>query len=425
MLKHLFEKRQQSLEISQMENPNNPITGALLSDVSPVASGVRVTEETAMRQVAVLACLRIIAGTAGTLPLHVYETRDHGVSELAQNQDNRVIWGQPNREQTRQFMWETAFLHCVGEGNAYLLKVPDGRGIVTELWPLEPWRIRVGRATDGTKVYQLTGTEGPIALTDNEIIHIPAISRDGLVGINPIRAARETIGMGIAAERAGAGFFGRGSILDGVLETDIGLKPEQADALKARWKEKHAGVDKAYEVAVLDNGAKYKPIGVSPADAQFLDTQRFTKAQIATLFGVAPHLIGDVERSTSWGSGIEQQTIGFVIYNLRQWLVRFEQAIDKHLLPDGRYVKFAIDGLLRGDSQQRSLAHMRSWGRWRTANEIRALEDLPPVDGGDVLLQPMNMEILGAEPDPDNNGGTGGGDFDTGDGGDGGGEGAQ
>ena len=402
-----------------MENPDHPITGAMLGDAEPVASGVIVTEETAMRQVAVIACLRIIAGTAGTLPLHVFQSRADGVRELAQDESNAHIWRVPNSEQTRQFMWETAFLHCVGQGNSFLLKVPNALNRVAELWPIEPHRMRVGRATDGSKVYELDAGNGVVPLTDQEIIHIPAISRDGLVGINPIRAARETIGMGIAAERAGAGFFGNGSIVGGVLETEATLTAEQADALKARWREKHVGADKAHDVAVLDSGAKYNPIGISPADAQFLDTQKFTKAQIATLFGVAPHLIGDVDRSTSWGAGIEQQTIGFVIYNLRQWLVRFEQAINKHLLPPDQFAQFAIDGLLRGDSVQRSLSHMRSWGRWRTANEIRALEDLPPVEGGDVLLQPAGMEELGNFDDDEDDGSSSNGDFDIGDGGDG------
>lgn len=397
MLKHLLERRN-TLDISAMENPDNPITGAMMGDISPVESGVRVTTDSALRQTAVFACLRLIASTASTFPIHVLRREDDR-RVMHQTESNAVLWRKPNPVMTRQTFWETAFLHCVGTGNSYNYKVRNGLGTVTQLWPLLPSRVRV-TLIDGGKVYEYTRDDGAkVPLTDRDVLHVPGMSFDGVVGLNPISYAREAIGLGMAAERFGARFFGSGSTLAGILKTDAALDQDQANRLKQRWNEMHQGLSKSHDIGVLDNGAEYQQVGINPEDAQFLDTRQFQVAEIARLFGVPPHMIGDVERSTSWGSGIEQQQIGFVQYTMRHWLERFEQAIDMHLLQGGQYVQFNVDGLLRGDTNSRHTAYARAHGRWMTVNEIRSLEDLPPVDGGDELMQPLNMESMGeSEP---------------------------
>ena len=408
MLKHLLERRN-TLDISKMENPDHPITGAMLGGAEPAESGVRVTTDSAFRQTAVFACIRLIASTASTLPIHVYQRRD-GARELHQTGSNAVLWNRPNPSMTRQTFWETAFIHCVATGNSYSLRVRNGLGTTVQLWPLLPSRIQV-TMIDGAKVYEYTRDDGAVVpLTDREILHVPGMSFDGIVGMNPIAYAREAIGLGMAAERFGARFFGAGSTLAGILKTDASLDQDQANRLKQRWNEMHQGLSRSHDIGVLDSGAEYQQVGINPEDAQFLDTRQFQVAEIARLFGVPPHMIGDVERSTSWGSGIEQQQIGFVQFTMRHWLERFEQAIDQHLLQGGQFAQFNVDGLLRGDINSRYLAYTRGRnGGWLSVNEIRELEDKPPIEGGDEYLHPLNMEPVGdEEPDdePDDDEGT-------------------
>lgn len=393
---------------ASVESPLLPLTSTTLVDmlVGPaVDAGVTVTEKTAMGLPAVYRCISLIAGTCAALPLHAYRDRD-GVRERMSAQPRIVA--QPHPDLT-PFEWaELVYVHLLGWGNAYLRILRDQTGIARELWPIEPARVRVGRTSTGEKMYGIDGdlsggtvdvdVDRLLPLTDQEVLHIPGLGYDGVTGMSPIRAARESIGVAIATEKYGAKQFGSGTMLSGILSTEQKLDQAQADSLKARWRAVHSGVTNAHDIAVLGSGTKFQPISVSPHDAQFIEAQRFSVAQVARIFGVPPHLLMDTERSTSWGTGIEQQSIELVRFTLRTWLVRVEQRLTR-LLPAPQYVRFSVEGLLRGDTKARyeSYAIARNWG-WLSVNEIRELEDRPPVDGGDEYLQPLNMTGLGEEP---------------------------
>jgi HK97 family phage portal protein len=397
------------VKAASIENPTQPLTSQSLVDflVGPSTdSGVRVTEKTALGLPAVYRAIALIAGTSASLPLHAY--RDSGETRERMSAQPRLVQ-QPHPDLTT-FEWaELVYVHLLGWGNAYLRILRDQSGIVRELWPIEPARVSVGRTTTGQKVYGIdtadlssaerTPTTGLLPLTDREVLHIPGLGYDGVSGMSPIRAARQSIGLAMATERHGARFFGSGTSLSGVLSTDQRLTPDQADQVKARWKMANAGPDNAHDIAVLGSGTNFTPISISPKDAEFVETQRFGVSQIARIFGVPPHMLFETDKSTSWGTGIEQQSIGFVTYTLRPWLVRVEQRLSR-LLPSPQYVKFSVEGLLRGDTAQRASFYTSLWnlGAFST-NDIRRLEDMPPVDGGDVRYRPLNMGELG-QPDP-------------------------
>jgi HK97 family phage portal protein len=300
--------------------------------------------------------------------------------------------------------WRLTYVHRLLWGNHYSEKVRDGAGRIKYLMPLDPARVKVGRASDGTKVFEILKADGrTIPATSTEVFHLPGLGHNGNHGVSPIQLASQAIGLSMAAERHGARFFGSGTSLSGVLTTDQRLNPQQADALKARWQAKMAGPNRAHEIAVLDSGAAFQPVSMPNTDAQFIESRGFQTNEICRWYGVPPYMVGDVEKSTSWGTGIEQQGIGFVVYTLRpDWLVPTEQRVTKELLQDPKvYARYNVEGLLRGDSTARANFYqiMRNIGAY-SVNEIRAYEKLPPVDGGDERISPLNMAPLGATPTP-------------------------
>jgi HK97 family phage portal protein len=226
-----------------------------------------------------------------------------------------------------------------------------------------------------------------------DFLHIAGLSDNGLYGFSPIEKAQQAIGLGLATEKFGAKFFGNGSQLAGWVEMPAGSSPNE-DQLKAfaeMWRRKFQGVDKAWSVPVLANGAKYNAAQLPNDQAQFIETRKFSVSEIARLYRVPPHMIGDVERSTSWGSGIEEQGIGFVTYTLNPWIVRLERAFSQ-LTPRGQYLKWNVNALLRGDIQSRYSAYQTAVaGGWLNRNEVRELEDMSPVDGLDEFLIPVNQ----------------------------------
>lgn len=385
-------------EARSVENPQHPLTSQALVDlmVGPATdAGVSVSEKSALGLPAVYRAIALIAGTCGGLPLHAYRDKG-GVRERMPSQPALVAKPHPD---LTTFEWaELVYVHLLGWGNAYLRIGRDQNGTARELWPIEPSRVKVGRTRDGEKMYGIDSRQaedGLLPLSDRDVLHIPGLGYDGVVGMSPVRAARQAIGMALATERHGARFFGSGTMLSGILKTDQRLDQTTADTLKARWKAANGGPDKSHDIAVLGSGTDFTPISISPQDAQFIETQRFGVAQVARIFGVPPHLLMDTERSTSWGTGIEQQSIGFVTYTLRPWLIRVEQRLSR-LLPQPQYVKFSVEGLLRGDTKARYASYGlgRQWG-WLSVNDIRRLEDMPPVDGGETYMQPLNMTGLG------------------------------
>lgn len=383
--------------LRSVESPRTPLSSSAIINALGLGksdSGVDVNEKNSLQMAAVWRAVSLIAGTAASLPLKTYRRGSLEESPLRVLRD-------PNPAQTPFEFWETVYLQLLLWGNAYVLKERAAGGQVQNIWPLHPSRVKVG-AVAGTKVFTIDGDLDAPFSTDR-IMHIPGLGYDGITGASPIRLASQGIGLSMAAERYGAKLFGSGSLMGGILQTDQRLDEPSANALKQRWRDKVAGLDRAHDVAVLDAGAKFQPITMPNNDAQFIESRRFQISEVARLFGVPPHMLMDTEKSTSWGTGIEQQSIGFVVYTLRSsWLTRIEQRVTKELGPLDVYAKYKVEGLLRGDSAARASFYnvMRNVGAM-SANDIRHLEEMTPVDGGDTYLQPLNMAPLGGVDEGD------------------------
>ena len=286
-------------------------------------AGQNITKDTAPEVSAFARCVQLIAAANAQFPLHTFISTMSAdgteVPKRVRSQFDKILWGMPNDEQVPYVFWRIVFGHLASAGNAYLYVPGGGGAIPTEWWPLEPHRVAPLRLKDGTKGYMI---DGRVALRDfmqgGEIIHIPGFGYDGLRGYNPIVLGAEQLGLARAAELYAGSIFDKGSPPGAVLSTDQKLTKVQADSLRDRWESLHRGVDNAHRVAVLDAGAKYASVSVDPETAQLLETRKFQVVEIARRMGVPPHLVGDVERSTSWGTGIEEQGRGFVTFTMRK-----------------------------------------------------------------------------------------------------------
>lgn len=367
-------------------------------------SGKVVTERSAMQMTAVYSCVRILAEAIAGLPLHLYRYRDDGGKEKAIDHPlYLLLHDEPNPEMSSFVFRETLMTHLLLWGNAYAQIIRNGKGEVVALYPLMPNKMSVDRDSDGHLyyTYQRSNEEALIAegtkvvLSPKDVLHIPGLGFDGLVGYSPIAMAKNAIGLAIATEEYGSKFFANGATPSGILEYPGTVKdPEK---VRDSWTRGFSGSGNAHKVAVLEEGMKYTPISISPEQAQFLETRKFQINEIARIFRVPPHMVGDLDKSSF--SNIEQQSLEFVKYTLDPWVVRWEQSIQRTLLQDEEkpryFVKFNLEGLLRGDYQSRmnGYATARQNG-WMSANDIRELENLdriPPESGGDLYLINGNM----------------------------------
>lgn len=383
--------------LSTVRDPDSRLMQALLGfDGAPTHAGPSVNADTALRISTVYACVTLIAGTIGALPRKVYRRRADGTREELRLPGDRILWGAPNDELLGVPFWETVVSHLLLRGNGYIGTDRNDLGRPVALFPLDPRRIAPTRDPDtGAKLFVVDGAR---RAEPDGVLHIPGFGTDGLQGLSPISQARQSLGLTLAAEEFGARFFGNGSTLSGILTSDRAMSEDEAKRNEASWRKAHGGRRNAWKVAVLDGGLKWQSVGVPPQDAQYLELRKFQRAEICAIFRVPPHMIGDVERSTSWGTGIEQQAIGFITYTLLPWLRRIEEAVTERLLSqENRYFRFDVDGLLRGAQRDRYDAYRlgREAG-FLSVNDIRRLEDLPPVDGGDDFLQPLNYAPLGS-----------------------------
>lgn len=404
----LFERR------ASLENPAVPLTSATLLDwmAGPApASGKRVTEKSALAFSAVWRCTALIAGVSSALPLHTYEAGTH-------NRARTLLLDNPHPELTPLELWRLTYVHRALWGNAYAQKVRDGLGRVRELWAITPDRVTPGRAkpddaNPGGKVFDVEDDWGVHHdLTSREILHLPGLGYDGIAGVSPIAMAGQAVGLGLAAEEYGARLFGSGNMMSGILQTDQRLTGEQADALKERWKAKVSGMGNAHDVAILDSGASFQQVSMPAKDSQFLESREFGVEEIARFFGVPQFLLGLTSKSTSWGTGLEQQAQSWVMFDLHPtWLAPTEQRVTKELTQPGIEARYKVEGLLRGDSKARAEFYraMREIGAF-SANDIRDLEDMPPIDGGDGYLQPLNYAPLGSDPTQNGSNGSNGSD---------------
>ena len=370
-------------------------------------SGKTVNERTALQTTAVYACVRILSETIASLPLHVYRYTEGGKAKDTEHVLYTLLHDEPNPDMTSFVFRETLMSHLLIWGNAYSQIIRDRSGQVIGLYPLLPDQMSVHRSEKGKLFYVYNRYEednpnfqekGSIVLSQEEVLHIPGLGFDGLIGYSPIALAKNAVGMTLACEEYGASFFGNGANPGGVLEHPGILK--DPGKVRDSWNAVYQGTRNAHKVAVLEEGMSYKQIGIPPEEAQFLETRKFQINEIACLFRIPPHMVGDLEKSSF--SNIEQQSLEFVKYTLDPWVVRFEQALKKSLLlPEEKkthFIKFNVDGLLRGDYQSRMNGY--AIGRqngWLSTNDIRELEELnpiPPEEGGDLYLINGNMTKL-------------------------------
>jgi len=386
------------------------------------SAGQLVNEQTALNVAAVMTCVSLRSRALASLPVRVYERLDERSKRPAVNHPLSRVLARPNPWQTRSELFSMLEAHRTLRGNGYAwinrvtAQSPDGveRDQVAELIPMHPDRVEVIDAQDelsGPTQYRLHRKNGQvIPLAASEVLHLKGLSTDGRKGRAVLQDAREVIG-GALATQEHANTFWKGHALPQVaLKHQKTLSPAAKKNLEDSFEATYGGGKGKKRVAVLEEGMDITPLSMTAEDAQFLETRKFQRGEIAGWFHVPPHMIGDTEKTTSWGTGIEQQQIAFLVFTLRPDLVAWEQRLTRDLVtrPDKYFVEFAIEGVMRGDATSRALFYrtMREVGAF-SANDIRALENLNPIENGDVYLQPVNLAPLGYDPSKVPSGGGG------------------
>ncbi|WP_195594099.1 phage portal protein [Streptococcus oralis] len=390
------------------DKPHNSYEGQDFSYLfGRTSSGENVDEFKAMQTTAVYACVRILAEAVASLPIHIYERTPNGREKKFEHPLYFLLHDEPNPEMSSFVFRETLMTHLLIWGNAYIQIIRDKSGQVISLYPLLPDKMSVHRDENGKLYYKYQRQteenpnfkdKGSVILKQEDVLYIPGLGFDGLIGYSPIALAKNAIGMTLATENYGASFFKNGANPGGVLEHPGILKDPKR--VRDSWNAVYNGVTNAHKVAVLEEGMKYTQIGIPPEEAQFLQTRKFQINEIARLYRIPPHMIGDLEKSSF--SNIEQQSLEFVKYTLDPWVVRLEQAFKRSLfLPEEKkkyFVKFNVDGLLRGDYQSRMSGYaIARQNGWLSTNDIRELEDLNLLtdeEGGNLYLINGNMTKL-------------------------------
>lgn len=358
------------------------------------AAGVPVTEQGALAQSTVFACVGLVSDAVATLPLDAFRQLV-GLDRTRQPVEPAPpLVGRPHPEMERNEWVGRMMMSLLLRGNAYGRVIATDRlGYPTAILPVHPDETTVTR-DDGSLVYRFAGRLATPAFPAGEAVHVRGMTLAGQdQGLAPVAYARQSIGLALAAERFGASLFGSGANPSGVLGVPQTLTRAQAEEIKDDWERAHSGFSR--RPAVLSGGITWTPVSLTPEDSQFLETRQWTTEEICRWFRVDPALVGEKTRQSSWAASVEAVGIQFVTYTLRPWIIRLEAALSS-LLPRGQFVKFNVSGLLRGDTQTRYSAYAtaRQWG-WMSVNEIRALEDLPPIAKGDSYLVPLNMGALG------------------------------
>lgn len=365
------------------------------------SSGERISPASAIEYPPVMACVRVLSEVESSLTAHIYRDMDDGGREKAKGHPAyRLLHDEPNPEMSaavfRLYMRQNRCLW----GNSYALPMWSN-GVLTAIWPLRPDWMRVFRNTNGTKSYEYQPQFGPHAgrYLEGEIIHVRGLG-DDMVGYSPIRLMRESIGLGKAAEKFGSAFFANGCKFGGILE--VAGKMRDPEKTERDFQEKYAGAARAGRVLAIDSGSKFHATTIPPDDAQFLQTRSFQRTDIYGAFGVPPTLVGDPEKSTSWGSGIEQQSIGFVVYTVTPSLVLTEQEINRKVLGDRFFLKHNVGSLMRGDMTARQSFYGAMVDKGiMDRDEIRELEEMNRRGGGasklTVQSQMIPLDDIGKE----------------------------
>lgn len=388
--------------IRARDEPRDRLSPAMEFWTGRATSGQSVTQRSAVQISAVYACVRVIAETIASLPLHLYQREPNGSAHVADHPLDFMLHSEPNPEMTSYSWRETTMTHLLLWGNAYSQKIYNGAGRIIGLYPLLPERMDVDRDERGEIVYSYHTDDGQIAVMHRDtLLHIPGLGFDGLKGYSPVAMMRNTLGLSLAAEEYGATFFRNGATPAGVLKHPGRLQRRQdgsggPEALRKQWQSLYSGKNNG-RVAVLEEGMEYQRIAMPNNEAQFLETRKFQVAEIARIYRVPPHMIGDLEHATF--SNIEHQSISFAQHTIRPWVIRLEQALDRGLLTEKEkpryYTGFNLDGIQRGDykSRMEGYAIARQNG-WMSANDINRLENRDPIpaeQGGDLYLVNGNM----------------------------------
>ena len=378
------------------DKPKDAVSAATTFSFGMAGSGKSVNARTAIQVSAVYACVRVIAETVASLPFAVFEQDKNGSQKALDHPLYHILHDEPNPEMT-SFVWREAMLtHLLLWGNSYSQILRAGRGNIVGLYPLLPDRMEVDRDDKGKLTYTYSTTNGQqVKLRPEDVLHIPGLGFDGVMGYSPIAVERNAVGLSIAAEEFGGKFFGNGATPSGILTHPNTVKNPKA--LRESWMEAYGGSSNANRVAILEEGMTFTRISMPNNEAQFLETRKFQVEEICRIYRVPPHMIGDLEHATF--SNIEHQSIDFAVHCIRPWLVRIEQSINRSLFTDkekGRfYSQFNLDGLMRGSYKERMEGY--AIGRqngWLNANDIRGLENMNPIpekEGGNAYLVNGNM----------------------------------
>jgi len=351
---------------------------------SSLRSGKDITAENALRVAAVYSCTRVLSEAMGALPLSLYKKDGVNRQEASDHSLNNILSILPNSEITSFDLRAQSMTSLLLQGNSYNQVLRDKAGRVGEIWPLLPKNCQLDRTKSGKLVLVVEGENN--AWTMDKVWRINGLSTNGIEGLSPVGLMRETVGSAMAMDHYSAAIYGNGAKPGGVLQMDGKLSKDGQTRLLESWNSTHGGPDNAAKVALLQEGMKWQQISMSAEDAQFIESRKYNRSEIAGIFGVPPHMIGDLEKATF--SNIEHQSLQFVIHSLLPWIRRFEQSISRDLLlPSERgiyYPKFNVEGLLRGDSAARGefYKQMFNVGAY-SPNKILALEDENPIPEGD------------------------------------------
>ena len=378
------------------DKPQDSVSAAPVFYFGTSGSGKSVTVQSAIQLSTVYACVRVISETIASLPLGIYETVNDGNEKATDHPLYKLLHDEPNSEMTSFVFREVMLAHLLLYGNSYSQIIRSGKNQVIGLYPLLPDHMDVDRDSKGNLTYTYTTSDGKtVSIKPRDVLHIPGLGFDGVMGYSPIALEKNAIGLGIASEEYGSKFFSNGARPSGILTHPNTVKNPKA--LRESWNSAYGGSSNSNRVAILEEGMKFEPIAIPNNEAQFLETRKFQVDEICRIFRVPPHLVGNLEHATF--SNIEHQSIDFAVHTIRPWLVRIEQAMNRALLSEqekGRFfVQFNIDGLMRGDykSRMEGYAIGRQNG-WLSANDIRALENQNPIpadQGGDAYLVNGNM----------------------------------
>lgn len=376
-----------------------------IGDAGTSHSGERVTERGSLELSPVWACVNLIAGTTGSLPCMVYRTDAGGGRQVARDHwAYRLLHDSPNAEQTAVDFWEglAASIELKGNALAEIVRSDDGRRVVA-LNPVGWDGVGVSRDRNGALVYRWGGQDR----SADQVLHVRGFGGDARGGLSTLGYARQTLGLASAIEKSAGTTFGNGVRPSGVLSFKDWLDAEKRGLARERLDNDYRGAASSGKPLILEGGIEWKQLSINPDDAQMLESRGMSVEEICRFFGVPPIMVGHGEKTSSWGTGVQEVTLGFVKYTLRRRLKRIEQAVEKQLLlpvdrAAGLTVEFNLEGLLRGDSAARATFYTSAIGDtqkpgWMVRNEVRRLENLPPIDGWDEPIPLISQAALGGD----------------------------